>query len=132
MHKFSDLMKYKLVFSLIIFFVILKVSGQNPAQTVHHKAKINITGRNINDLTLAGIETDHGVFIKNRSFTSDFSEQELDLIKNLGFDFTILIRDVSSFYSNPERQSEINQGQLQLRSKCYGLSVPEYNYKTPD
>ncbi len=124
-------MQYRCLVFVLLFAASITISAQNSVQSIYHKAKINITGRNINDLSSAGIETDHGIFIKNRSFISDFSEGELQIIKDLGFEFDIVIHDVTSFYSNKERQSEMTHPQLEQRSKCFGLPVPEYNYNTP-
>ncbi len=120
--------------SLCIFLIITfvtQVNSQNPSTAIYHKLKINITGRNIQDLTNAGLETDHGTYVKNRFFTSDFSEEEIGIIKNLGFEYEILISDVAKYYADPLRTSEIKSGQLQLRNNCFATANSEYPYKTP-
>lgn len=118
-------------FFLIIIFAN-QIKGQSLEKSIYHKLKINITGRNIQDLTKAGIETDHGLYIKNRFFTSDFNEEEIEIIKNLGFEYEVLIDDVAQYYANPERPSEISPWQLQTRNNCFAPPVQEYTYKTPD
>ena len=119
------------LYCLLIIFLAQIIQGQNLEKSTYHKLKINITGRNIQDLTNAGLETDHGIYVKNRFFTSDFNEEEIDIIKSLGFEYEVLINNVSKYYSDPSRPSEISSPQLQLRNNCFAPSITAYDYKTP-
>ncbi len=111
------------LYCLLIIFLAQIIQGQNLEKSTYHKLKINITGRNIQDLTNAGLETDHGIYVKNRFFTSDFSEEEIEVIKKLGFEYEFLINNVSKYYSDPSRSSEISSPQLQLRNNCFAPSM---------
>lgn len=124
-------MSIRLLCYFLIVIFIPEMTGQNAVKDKYHKIKINITARKIQDLTRAGLETDHGIYVKNRSFTSDFSDKEIEIIKNLGFDFEMLIHDVEEYYANHQRASSITSGPLQWRNNCYKPANSEYNYNTP-
>lgn len=122
----------KCIFLMCLVAISVATFGQSVSPHKYSKVKVNLIGRDIKDLDKAGIETDHGIFVKNRYFINDFSTAELDIIRNLGFEWDVLIEDVISYYQDEKRASEIMTNQLQSRGNC-DLDIGEnYNYKTPD
>jgi hypothetical protein len=97
---------------------------------LYHRAKINLENKNPLLLLRAGIALDHGNMAIGRFFESDFSEQELSIIQKLGFEYTISIRDVVTYYSNADRPSELTQlHSINRNNHCENLS---FDYKTPN
>src|SRR5690606_141679 len=61
-----------------------------------------------------GLDMEHGVYIPHRSFETDFHRDEMEVLKQKGIPFSILIPDVQSYYTNTERPSEVEE--LSIRS----------------
>ncbi|MEZ4985294.1 MAG: M14 family zinc carboxypeptidase [Saprospiraceae bacterium] len=76
--------------------------------TLYHKTRIRLEGRQLEELLALGIDTDHGEYAPYRHLTNDLSDAELQLLTEAGFDYEILIRDVTDFYSNPSRRAAWN------------------------
>lgn len=66
----------------------------------YHRVKIDISEKGIMELSKAGIAVDHGEYKKGFSFTSDLSDDELKLVKKLGYPFKVEIEDVGYFYEH--------------------------------
>ena len=115
---------------LTIIFSITSYS-QEGLNAKYSKVKVNLIGRDIRQLAKAGLETDHGIFVKNKYFVSDFSKDELLIIKSLGFEVDILIEDVISYYQAENRRSEIKVDDAQNRVGCNSNQTNEYPYTTP-
>lgn len=80
----------------LIFFFSLSLFAQE--QSTYSKAKISLSDKNIVQLASTGVCTDHGYYDKGKSFTSVFSEKELDKITEAGFVFEIIVEDVQKAY----------------------------------
>jgi carboxypeptidase T len=122
--------------SISIFVVCFVLFGQlGFSQDLLHakyaKVKVNLIGRDIRELAKAGLETDHGIFVKNRYFVNDFSTDELAIIRSLGFEVEVLIDDVATYYAQENRQSELHFQQNQQRAGCMTSEQNEYPYTTP-
>ena len=84
---------------IVIFCFFLSVSVI--AQTEkYHRVKIDISTKGIIELAKAGLAVDHGDYKKGVYFTSDLSDSELKLVKQLGYTFEIQIQDVANFYAH--------------------------------
>ena len=60
-----------------------------------------------------GIATDHGIYRRNHSFTSDFSEKEIQKLRDNNFEVHILIDNIQEYYVNrnfnsPKRSKQNN------------------------
>lgn len=66
----------------------------------YHRVKIDISEKGIMELSKAGIAVDHGEYKKGFSFTSDLSDNELKLVKKLGYTYKVEIEDVGNFYAH--------------------------------
>ncbi len=94
-------MKHLLTTLLLILF-----GASLQAQQLYHRAKVSLKGHDIKELALLGIETDHGQLAPGRYLINDFSEAEIQRIKEAGFACEILIENVSAYYAHPDRQPE--------------------------
>jgi carboxypeptidase T len=123
----------RVVYIFVVSFVFSLQIGfsQDLLNGKYAKVKINLIGRDIRDLAKAGLETDHGIYVKNRYFVNDFSQDELAIIRSLGFDVDILIEDVVAYYADKNRQSELHLDQEQQRFGCLTDEESEYPYTTP-
>lgn len=92
---------------IIISFLLLVVSFISFAQQDNYK-RIRIYCNDVELKTLqnSGVTIDHGNYRKNVWFESDFSSNDLDLIKNSGLNYEVLIDDVQQFYLS--RNQEIH------------------------
>ena len=75
-------------------------------------------------LAVMGLEVDHGDYRKGVSFTSDFSEQEIQKLKNAGYTYDLLISDVSSYYANQNNQAKSNPARATTCNAAAPFSVP--------
>jgi carboxypeptidase T len=108
---------------LLLLFISSGLFSQNQK---YSKVKIDLVGKNINDLGKLGIALDDGFLKKNQFIISDLSEKELEKITKKGFNYEILIEDVSKFYA--DRNKLIPKEQLRkLRSGCGNTG----SYKIP-
>jgi carboxypeptidase T len=86
----------KKLFTLLFLLPIL-MFAQNAR---YSKVKVYADERGIMQLAELGICVDHGELKKGFWFVSDFSAEELSLIKSAGFKVDILIQDVQAYYEN--------------------------------
>ncbi|MBK8700715.1 MAG: immune inhibitor A [Saprospiraceae bacterium] len=93
---------------VLLFGLLILVSAYVSAQSgLYHRAKIDLKDKNPLLLFKAGVALDHGKFAPGRYFESDFSQEEINLISNMGFDVRIIIHDVETYYAQPNRPSEL-------------------------
>ncbi len=124
-------MKVVSITFLFIVFIFQIGLCQPDLNIKYSKVKVNLIGRDIKELTKAGLETDHGIFVKNRYFVNDFSKDELAIIRSLGFELDVLIEDVIAYYQSENRVSELNSLKNQKRLGCISGAQNEYPYTTP-
>jgi carboxypeptidase T len=115
--------KIYLLFLLFSFQTIQLISQNNQK---YHRATISLVNKSIIELGALGIEVEHGDYQKGRSFTTDFSEYELNLIRQAGFGVEILIEDVSNWYKTQSKRQVV----LPRNDACEQV-VSLYNYPTP-
>lgn len=121
----------RFIFSPLVFlFCVINVSLAQ--DQMYHRAVVDLQGKNPLLLLRAGIPVDHGKMAPGRSFESDFSEEEIQKIEKLGFNVDIKIRDVETYYADPNRPSELVQYTQALRdfdckSKVSKIATP-FNY----
>ena len=89
-------MKY---LSLLVFTLAATILLHAQSPIPYSRVKIYLNGENqLAQLAALGLETDHGDYAPGKYFSSDFSQQEIDLLAQAGWDFEVLIPDVSSWY----------------------------------
>ncbi len=117
-------MKKNAVFFLLFMLLIAGFSSSLYGQNISFsRAKINLESKNIAQLAALGLDVEHGRYAAGRFFESDFSEEELIQIKNAGFEVTILIEDVISWYAN----QEADQVSIPRRNACFNDEPYKYN-----
>jgi hypothetical protein len=99
------------LFNLLLIVFSLQLSVAQNVEEAYHRAKVFYSNvEDIQQLRDAGITMDHGLHRTNVFFESDFSESELETIKQLGLNTQIVIHDVRAFYinqNNPEHKDYV-------------------------
>ena len=80
---------------LVILFAVTGVFAQ---QQKYYRVQIFTNEKGLQRLSSLGVTIDHGESKKGSWFTSDFSENELGIIKRNGFQYKVLISDVAAYY----------------------------------
>ena len=112
-------------FYLIIFLLITFTSFSQKNTIKYSKARINYnTPENYNLLVQNGIPFENGKHKKGAFIESDFSSDEINVIKNLGIDVEILIDDVKKFYQ--ERNTSNQKSSIDKNNSCSGASNSTY------
>lgn len=82
----------KLILALSILFPIVGFSQK------YSRVKINTNEAGLQQLAELGVAVDHGERKRETFFISDFSEYEIEIMENNGFNYEILIDDVKAYY----------------------------------
>lgn len=105
-------MKIKLTFLAILFTGI--ALSQN-----YSKVKIYTDYEGLETLTQLGLAVDHGVRKNNTFIISDFSEHEIQLLDDNGFNYEILIQDTKTYYAKRNLV-----GHVEKNTSCAVNSTP--------
>ena len=91
---------FKLSMNKVFTILLVAFSHILLSQTEQYsRAKILFTpDKTILDVQRVGVAVDHGEYKKGVSFTSDFSDTEIEKLKQAGFTVEILIADVQKHY----------------------------------
>jgi hypothetical protein len=81
---------------LILLTNLLLVTAYS--QELYSRAKIWTNNEGLNELASLGLAVDHAVGKENTFIISDFSESEIQKVKDAGYKVDILIEDVKAFY----------------------------------
>lgn len=95
----------KFLFTGIFSLFFLAISAQQPT---YSRVKIFTDEAGMNQLAYAGIPVDHGEFRPGCCFTTDLSSAEIERVRSLGFNYTVEIPDVQSYYANRNSSAERN------------------------
>ncbi len=102
--------------------------AQAPAnQPDYSRVRVFFGENSLEDLARLGLEVDHGIFRKGAYIENDFSAREINLIKNAGFKYEILIDDVQAYYQSPHAFANI-----QSRGNNCATEIDINHWKTPD
>ena len=99
------------------------------AQENYSRAKIWTTNQELSTLSELGIPVDHGTFKNNTFIISDFSETEIAIARENGFEVDILIDDVKSYYKSDAFQQQATPKNESCDPNSGGNN---YNPKVPD
>ncbi|MCH2044277.1 MAG: immune inhibitor A [Saprospiraceae bacterium] len=114
--------------SIFLFLVLLSVTmsyaqtSQNPK---YSRVRIHLDQVNIQDIVALGLECDHGHLRKDRYIDNDYSEAEIQLLRDNGYSYDILIEDVVEHYQMQNIQSSLEKSS----STCVGNNG--ISYPTP-
>lgn len=90
----------------ILLSVILLFGGISFAQK-YSKIRILTDNEGLRTLSELGVAIDHGIHKDNLYFISDFSETEVQIMEENGFDFEVLVDDVTLDFLQKNENSEI-------------------------
>jgi carboxypeptidase T len=113
-------MKNAINFLLLISIVTL-FSIHSIAQT-YSKIKIYTDEKGLAELAQLGVGIDHGTYKKNTFFISDFSSNDILKIKNAGFQYDVLIPDVTRYFLEENKRATL-ETRSQTRENCSGGTV---------
>lgn len=85
----------KFLLSLVALSIVTCVNSQT---LKYSKVKIHTNSQGLQQLAELGIAVDHGEYKEGTFFISDFSEDEILLMQQNGFQYDILIDDVKKYY----------------------------------
>jgi hypothetical protein len=110
---------------LIILFIVFAVSANLVAQTEkYHRVKVQ-TGKNgLVQLAKQGIAVDHGVYKKGDYFIGEFSDNEVNLIKQTGLPYQVLISDMSAYYAARSQASAKTMVTASSCKDCFKYPQP--------
>ncbi len=94
-------------------------------QQKYYRVKIYTAANTLQELSSLGVTIDHGDVGERKHFISEFSEQELGLIKKSGVKFEILIDDMSKWYQMR------NQGIVGQEDLSTSKLADDCNFTTP-
>lgn len=89
------------------------------------RVKVDLTNTSILQLAELGLDVEHGHYVPQKFFTSDFADYEIEQMTQAGFSLEILIEDVQAHYVNQ------NNSLVEERSQnCVGGD--DLGYETPE
>ena len=97
----------------------------------YSRVQFSIDQEDLTSLALQGIPLDAGVRYEKGILTGEFSEFELDIINNNGFEFEVLIEDLKAYYakkiknSSPVVRTEKTPANFHLGSMGGNLTLTE-------
>ncbi len=100
----------------LLLSAFLLCSGFSFSQQ-YSRAKILTDSRGLQQLAEMGIAVDHGTVKRETFFISDFSDQEIEQMRNAGFTVEILISDVKAYYV--AQNKELSTG-TEKNASCSG------------
>ena len=83
---------------ILLLLVAIGIVSFLDAQTKYYRAKIFTGEDGMKTISELGIDIYDGMWKKDAFFMSDFSEKDLNKLAAAGFDYDILIEDVSAYY----------------------------------
>jgi len=112
----------------LTFFLSFNVQSQNTIK--YSKAKVYFDKGGLNKLASLGIAVDNGTVKKDQFIISDFSENEIKIIRENGFQYEILVDDVSKYYE--ERNKNANDSINSSKKKDINtVACSVDKYQTP-
>lgn len=119
-------------FTIILTLFIFSL-GFSQKSDIYQKIKINYSdNKKLNHLINAGVCIDHGIHKKNHFFISDFSLNEVQIIKSLNFDFEVLIDDVTQYYKERNKNNIIANSTEYCDNNIGYITPANYDYKDAD
>ncbi len=96
-------MKFILTFTL--FFSAFQLTTAQK----YSRVKVVASEQELSQLSNLGVPVDHGIRKKNTFFISDFSEREIAIIEEYGFEYEIQIDNVKLYYKNSLNKPNIQE-----------------------
>ncbi len=115
----------RVLLSIILVFVFSSLYSQT-----FNSVKIDLDGRAIVELAKLGLDVEHGEYSKGKQFIGVFSDRELSQIQKAGFDYEILIENLSDYrrthhHEGGQHVHYRNPGPCDDGSDASELEIPE-------
>jgi carboxypeptidase T len=108
-----------------ISFIAMLMSSLSIAQFQYSRAKVWLLEKDIEELAYLGISVDHGTYKLGTYLICDYSDEEIALMRENGFEVDILIPDVQQFY---REQATIDT----KNSSCESTSYFGFQFQDPE
>ena len=122
----------KLIPTILLILLFFQINAQqNSIQ--YSRIKIDLTNHSILDVARLGLEADHGDYAKGKHLINDFSNLEIDLLRQNEIPFEIIIKDVKAFYVAQNEDGHQHEYDVQYRTfgNCDVEGGVQYDYETP-
>lgn len=116
-------MKINIYYLIVFLFFAFEVQSQS-----YSKCKIYTTGEGLLELHQLGIAVDHGIHKKNTFFISDFSNQEIQKMRQHGFQMEVLIDDVVNYYQTRPSNAIRNENCTSVSNSYYSSPTTPSNF----
>lgn len=103
----------------VVVFCLLPLQAQSP--TLVSRVQIHISPENADQVHRMEIDLTHGTHVPGRYFITDLTSWEIEHVRSLGFDVSILIEDVTAHYQTQHPQ----RSPLSCQEYDYDYPVPE-------
>jgi PKD repeat protein len=105
--------------TLLFSFFLLSFSLISFSQN-YSRVKVFGTQEQLLKLSNLGVAMDHGINKEGLFFISDFSKDEIDIMKQYSFDYEILIEDVEKYYIDLLKNSSDSPTNVLKNTNCTG------------
>ena len=112
-----------------ITFITFNLTAQDVSQPIYKKVRIELGERSLGELARLGVEADHGYNRARRTLTNMYTEADLKLIREAGFNYTVLSEDVIKAYLEESARAEQHM-HLETRNDHCGHTV--LTHKKPE
>ena len=124
----------KILYPILLLFLFFHTNAQQNLNQ-YSRVKIDLTNHSILDVARLGLEADHGDYAKGKHLINDFSNLEMDLLRQNEIPFEILIEDVKAYYvgrNDPGYHNHDNNVETRILGNCDddGVGI-QYDYETP-
>ncbi len=99
------MLRKPLLTALFLGAICQLLLAQPNAASRYDRIRVDLRQHNLSELAALGLEVDHGEYVPGRSFSNDYSEEELLQLVAAGIEFEVLIRDVSAYYVERSQES---------------------------
>lgn len=114
-----------ILFIACLMLMIGKLSAQN--NEVYSKVKINLNGQLPEKLSDLGLEVFNDEYQKGISIHGIYNQKDLQILKDAGFQFEIIIPDMTAYYQDRNKGIDIDELNKNMGTKSNGT-----NCKTPN
>ncbi|HYK47946.1 MAG TPA: hypothetical protein VEV83_22365, partial [Parafilimonas sp.] len=80
---------------VLLLFAAICLRAQTPK---YYRVQIFTDDAGLRELAIKGVGIDHGDYQRGKYFIGEFSQRELELIKQSKYPFKVLISDMSAYY----------------------------------
>jgi hypothetical protein len=116
---------------LFLFLVTFSASFLNAQQQeLYSRVRIYTDSKGLLNLMQLGVGIDHGHSRPDQWFESDFSESDIQIMEENGYEYEVLIKDVQKYYVEQNQQTS-QEKNTDCVSASVDIPVPNgFNYGT--